>query len=117
MSNSTQIKPPAIQPQQDSGPDFYTYHGYVLTIMWFVGATAAIYLRKRNIRFHSFGFALVNVVSLVFIIIAIVKVFDPDAKRPFSKRSSLLQSLAITGIAAMSLLVLQYISRFIPSIY
>jgi hypothetical protein len=113
MSNNTQIR---TNPVQDNGPDFYTYHGYILSIMWFVGATAAIYLRKRHIRLHTFGFAIVNIVSLVFIIIPIVKVFGPDAK-PISKRNTLYQSHVIGGIVAMSLLVLQHLSRLIPGLY
>jgi hypothetical protein len=71
--------------QEDTGPDFWIFHGYILTILWFAAATIAVFFRKKSTDIHKYIFIFIDIGTLVLTIIALVKAFgDSDESIPFS---------------------------------
>jgi hypothetical protein len=77
-------------------PDFFYYHGIVLSVLWFVVCNIGILLRKVSVYLHAFVFFFVDVTTVVFTVGAIYRVY-PYLDR-FASKSIIKQGHIIGGI-------------------
>jgi len=78
------------------GPDFFYYHGVVLTLLWFVVCNIGILMRKVSLILHALIFFLVDVTTVLFSVGALCRVY-PYLDR-FTSWSPIKQGHIVGGI-------------------
>ena len=56
-------------------PDFWKWHGFVLSVLWLFGSSLGIYFKKKSVKLHLLTYFVVDYVSLFFMGAAIYLIY------------------------------------------